>query len=241
MENETRCSLVRDLLPGYVEGLTQESTNAFISGHLAGCAECRAAHRAMTGTKTPDEIKADAIMQTLRSHRRRAVRRRWTVLVSLLTLLVVCFAPLPRTIRGDYSALEWRCGDAEYAVERSVRIDGTYFDYLFRTDSFHGFIVIEGYPQSEQRLDRCQFTDGLAGLWYPNEEYLMRCLGMLLLEPDGDDFLVCLYEDGGWNGRDGLMLTSNAADRAEAVAKANALTKKLNPSFLGSEDSKPFE
>ena len=94
---------------------------------------------------------------------------------------------------------------------------------------------------TERELSRCSFDDGLAGLWYPNEESLMRGFGMLLLEPDGDDFLICIYEDGGWNGGDGLMLTSNASSRADAVQKANLLAEKLNPSFLGSGDSNDFQ
>lgn len=240
MDNETRCSLVRDLLPGYVEGLTGQATNAFINDHLTGCAECRAAHRAMIGSKTPDEIQTEALVQTLRSHRRRRIRRGWAAVTALLIVLAVCLLPLPRSIHREYDALEWRCGDAEYSVKRSVRIDGTYFNYLFRTDTFQGSIVIEGHPQSERPMSHCQFVDGLANLWYQNEKSLMQCHGMLLMEPDGSGFQICLYEDGGWNGADGLMLTSNAASRADAVDKANALAKKLNPSFLGSEDVNDF-
>jgi len=241
MENETRCSLVRDLLPGYVEGLTGEATNAFVSAHLADCAECRAAHRAMIGAKTPDEIQTEAIVQMLRSQRRRIVRRRCIVLAVLLIVLAVCLLPLPRRINREYDALEWRCGDGEYSVERTVRIDGTYFDYLFRTDTFNGSIVIEGYPATERPMSRCRFEDGLGGLWYQDEETLMKGFGMLLLKPDGSEFLICLYEDGGWNGEDGLMLTSNSADRAEAVSKANVLAEELNPSFLGAGTTNSFQ
>ena len=42
MNDETRCSVVRDLLPGYIDNLTSEQTNAFVKAHLAACAECRA-------------------------------------------------------------------------------------------------------------------------------------------------------------------------------------------------------
>ena len=44
MNDETRCSVVRDLLPGYIDNLTSEQTNAFVKAHLAECAECRAVH-----------------------------------------------------------------------------------------------------------------------------------------------------------------------------------------------------
>lgn len=36
------CSVVRDLLPLYVEGMVREETGTFVKGHLAECPECQA-------------------------------------------------------------------------------------------------------------------------------------------------------------------------------------------------------
>ena len=34
------CNLVRDLLPNYIENLTNNDTNLFIENHLKECSEC---------------------------------------------------------------------------------------------------------------------------------------------------------------------------------------------------------
>ena len=36
-----KCYIVKDLLPGYIDGLTCEETNAEIREHLKGCQDCR--------------------------------------------------------------------------------------------------------------------------------------------------------------------------------------------------------
>ncbi len=36
------CSAVRDLLPQYIENLTEEETAALIAEHLEACEDCRA-------------------------------------------------------------------------------------------------------------------------------------------------------------------------------------------------------
>ncbi len=36
-----KCEIIRDLLPGYIDGLTSETSNAAIEEHLKECEECR--------------------------------------------------------------------------------------------------------------------------------------------------------------------------------------------------------
>ena len=40
MKEKRDCKLVLDLLPNYIEKLTNEETNNFIEEHLKGCEEC---------------------------------------------------------------------------------------------------------------------------------------------------------------------------------------------------------
>ena len=35
------CEIIKDLLPSYVDGLTNETTNAIIEDHLKDCLGCR--------------------------------------------------------------------------------------------------------------------------------------------------------------------------------------------------------
>ena len=41
MRNETSCSIIRDLLPNYAEGLTSPETSEVVKAHLETCHTCR--------------------------------------------------------------------------------------------------------------------------------------------------------------------------------------------------------
>ena len=41
MSRKNECKIVQDLLPNYVEGLTNEETNLFIEEHLRECNTCK--------------------------------------------------------------------------------------------------------------------------------------------------------------------------------------------------------
>lgn len=43
MEHKLDCCVVRDLLPAYLEGLTEEETTRQVEAHLEECPECRRA------------------------------------------------------------------------------------------------------------------------------------------------------------------------------------------------------
>lgn len=61
MKNE--CSLVRDMLPLYLENMVSEETAAFVKEHLEGCPECAAELEAVkAGTKVE---KLGCEMQTI--------------------------------------------------------------------------------------------------------------------------------------------------------------------------------
>ena len=48
MKTELPCAIVRDLLPSYVEGLTEEETTAAVKEHLTTCESCRSRYEAMS-------------------------------------------------------------------------------------------------------------------------------------------------------------------------------------------------
>jgi len=41
MKSKRECTIVQDLLPNYIEGLTNEETNKFIEEHIKECCECK--------------------------------------------------------------------------------------------------------------------------------------------------------------------------------------------------------
>lgn len=243
MNRETTCSIVRDLLPGYVENLTGERTNAFVSAHLAECAECRAAHRAMTGRLNGEEIKTQEMLKNMKRRRRIKRARTWAAVLGLTMAAAVCLLPLPRHISRTYQAVEWRSGGGETAAPRAVTIEGYYMDYLFRQDRFDGSIAVEGYPITEQTLSTCRFNGGTALLAYYAQEPLpafgydeagtLYFFGQLMMEPGGGSFAILVFENHGWSGENGLVIAGPAARLDDAADIARGLGGKCTPPLTG--------
>lgn len=90
MTNKLPCAVVRDLLPSYLEGLTEPESTRLVEEHLAECAAC-AAHR--------DAMRPDAVSEQQEESRQVdylcAVRRkgRHKILLAVIcTILVVLLA-----------------------------------------------------------------------------------------------------------------------------------------------------
>lgn len=232
MKNDTRCSLVQDLLPGYIDGVTREKSSEFVQEHLRECDACRRVYDAMNGKMTPAELHAQELVREMIEGKKQMRRFVLLALLGALLIAAVCVLPLPRRIQRTHEALEWRCGDSAYSVPRTVTMDGFYFDYLFKPDHFGGSFVVSGYPMTQKKIWNCVFFDGLGTLWYENDSQPYG-LGMLLMQPDGDEFMIAVYEDGSWDGSSGLMLTGPATSREEAVALTNKLSRKYSKNWLG--------
>lgn len=50
MKEKTNCKIIQDLLPNYIEKLTNEETNEFIEKHLGECSECKEILKNMQNT-----------------------------------------------------------------------------------------------------------------------------------------------------------------------------------------------
>lgn len=231
MNRETICAVVRDLMPSYLDGLTEGATNTFIEQHLTECEACRAVKKSMQQITSPAEQAQAEFIERLRRARVRRKRSAWAIALSVLMILAVCFLPLPRSVRMDGAALKWRSGHPEEGSEQvQVKIRGIYMDYLFFDDYFDGDIMIEGMEitQREGALARVRM-DEEGYLVYANEEGLLRSTGFIVAPAGFSDFVIGLYDydeekgHGSWSGDNGLMLTWHAADRETAVERTKII------------------
>ena len=87
MNHKLPCSIVRDLLPAYAEGLTEEETTLAVQSHLESCPACTARYQAMTAPDFPADPDAEKEVDFLKTLRRRG--RRSLVLTTLFFLLLV--------------------------------------------------------------------------------------------------------------------------------------------------------
>lgn len=87
MKDNLPCAVVRDLLPIYVEGLTEPETNAAVEAHLKTCPACTARLAAMRAPEPPPEAETAKEVDYLKKVKRRSWKR--VVLAVLITVLVL--------------------------------------------------------------------------------------------------------------------------------------------------------
>ena len=85
MKNKLPCPVVRDLLPSYLEGLTEPETEELVRDHLAACSECAAHCKAMQDS---DEIDSPPPQQQKEVDYLKKVRRSSRKKILLTAVLV---------------------------------------------------------------------------------------------------------------------------------------------------------
>ena len=85
MEKKKVCRIIEDLLPNYLEGLTNEITNEFIEEHLNECASCQKEKQKMTNkieTKVVnnEQIEIDYM---------KKYRRKMNILKSIIGIIII--------------------------------------------------------------------------------------------------------------------------------------------------------
>lgn len=232
MENKRTCAIVQDLLPAYIDKLTKPETTAFVDAHLTDCALCRKVCRDMAGDMPPAAIQAEKVVRRLQQKRLKRLVIGWSIAAAVLLIVLVCVLPWPRHISVTHEGYEWRINDEDYGVLRQVHVEGTYYDYLFRLDSFSGVLEIEGYPAATRFSTALGNGTGQIAPMYTTEDGHARSLGFMYIRPDGSELLIGIYEDNGWSGRDGLMITAPEFLREHAVMTANRIVDELDRGFL---------
>lgn len=100
--NNTQCSIVRDLLPLFVEGMLSDETADFVRNHLSECADCRSA---LDRIQQTDEPMVAAEVIPLRQLRRRISARRWqSVLLSVLLMAALFTSALAQLTERQFFA-----------------------------------------------------------------------------------------------------------------------------------------
>lgn len=85
-QNKRECKIVQDLLPNYVENLTDEVTNEYIQEHIKTCDECRKALENVNTDIQVEELNQDREIKYLKKVRNK-IRR--TIMLALLIIIIV--------------------------------------------------------------------------------------------------------------------------------------------------------
>lgn len=84
--NNRDCKIVQDLLPNYIENLTDEITNEYIEEHIATCAECAQVLKNMNGELKLEQIHQEHEIKYLKGIRKRV--RRTILAVTIAVILI---------------------------------------------------------------------------------------------------------------------------------------------------------
>ncbi len=142
MEEKKDCKIVQDLLPNYIDNLTNEETNAYIEKHLEECEECKTIYENMKkelkiGTEKPDKREINFF---------KKYRNKLRILRGILLIIFMIFvldSCRKIIIISDLSS------KAEQYVDSTnfhkVTVSGGY------TNDFGGFTKMEVYRLGDRR------------------------------------------------------------------------------------------
>ena len=102
---EITCSIIKDLLPSYVDGICSEDSKKIVEQHLRTCADCAALVDALRESETIDrqgETKQIAYLKKLKKHAGAKE------LIGLGILLITIGFTL-HVFRENYGAVSWIC------------------------------------------------------------------------------------------------------------------------------------
>ena len=86
------CDIVRDLLPSYVDGLTNPVTNLSVQKHLESCDSCRSIYSHMTAKTGADQDPVqEKELNFLKKHRKRSLRNTLIAVITVAALLASAF------------------------------------------------------------------------------------------------------------------------------------------------------
>ena len=107
MKND--CSVVKDLIPLYAEGLVSEETKEFIYEHCQSCENCRKLLEILAKSYNEQETndnKKEKIWSEIASKERKKKKKKYLTLslasVILVTLVVLSFIFLPKPLQKIY-------------------------------------------------------------------------------------------------------------------------------------------
>jgi hypothetical protein len=115
------CEIVQDLLPSYVDGLTNPVSTEAVQTHLENCPACREGCQRMTQKPAVSTDPARELVQRVMKRHRQRRRRLVLAGVLALLLLLALFVPIPsHTVRSYTGVL--RDGSGEKPVTATLEL-----------------------------------------------------------------------------------------------------------------------
>ena len=161
--NKKECNIIQDLLPNYIEGLTNEESNRFVEEHLKECKECNDTYLHMKENFYKKENEETKNVNFLKKHRKQIRILRTILLIILAILLIIVFKKAIITINLNNKLARYReannyyvkinsyQGDALNILECYYK-DGNYLSTLTRHSKIDEEYKITSYKKGEDEV-----------------------------------------------------------------------------------------
>jgi hypothetical protein len=103
-------NVVKDLLPGYIDGVCSEETNAEIAEHLESCYECESVYKAMKEPEPTEVLPVTKDLDYLKKIRKRNLRRVLIAVGSVLAGAVAFVFIFVIGVPAKYDNIEFTTG-----------------------------------------------------------------------------------------------------------------------------------
>lgn len=144
MTRKTECKIVQDLLPSYIDNLTDVETNSFIEKHIENCSECEELLKNMQG-----DIQLEKINNSKKINALKKVRNRYRKIVFIFILFVILIAVLGFYMWQNYAIIKEDNGN--------ISIQRITFDKI-KISNYTNVIIKYKLEQEEGTLDGYAYT-----------------------------------------------------------------------------------
>lgn len=137
MKKSDECKIVKDLLPNYLENLTELETNEFIEKHIENCGECEQSLKDMKG-----EIQLHKIQNNKKINAFKKVKRKYRIIIVAILLSIIVIFGLAVHFLINYNIIQNQSG--KYEIVKTTP------NYDIRNDTY---IILKGYIDEGLKAD----------------------------------------------------------------------------------------
>ncbi|MDO5783916.1 MAG: zf-HC2 domain-containing protein [Eubacteriales bacterium] len=160
-QNKLDCCVVRDLLPSYIENLTEPETSRQVAEHLEGCVDCRAQEQQMR-TQLPMQPVSKKSLRFLKRARNNRIAAAILAIVAALLCMCLVYGHVFRYSNDEadlLNALEADLYDNPYCYLET----GTPLQITARTDTGSYLLVSFIAKDAEKHRGYMELVRGING------------------------------------------------------------------------------
>lgn len=222
------CNIVQDLLPNYIEKLTSENTNEYITKHLLECEQCSNIHNKLNNMSDNDDVKKEQFVNYSKKFKIRFNLLKWIVIFILLIFIgniirnIIIIESL--SSKGEkyknatnYYSLYQQYDENNYCVIESYNYNNKYYRTMKNIEKVSGEIFFaEEKFDGEKVVFYSKNADGYEGTIEQDEGALMPVEPRSYLLEDNDiitkirNYILCEIQSVTYNGIECYKFTNHS-------------------------------